>query len=82
MMSEPIEPTAIYTPAEAARVTKIGESTLRKLARSGDIRSIRVGRKVIRFLGSDLLAFLKAGGSETPINAIPDQVRRRPRAVA
>lgn len=82
MMIEPIEPTAVYTLAEASRVTKIGETSLRKLARTGEIRCIRVGRKVLRFMGSDLIAFLRAGGTEKPINAVPDQVRRRPSAVA
>lgn len=77
---EPIEPDAIYTVAEAARVTKLGENTLRKLARSGAVDAIRVGKRVLRFKGAALLAFVDRGGSAGPVNAIPDQVRRRVRA--
>lgn len=79
---EPIEPDAVYTVAEAARVTRLGENTLRKLARNGALDAIRVGKRVLRFKGSALLAFLNAGGTGAPVNAIPDQVRRRAPRIA
>lgn len=74
-----IEPNAIYTVPEAAELLKLGNQTVRKLARSGQIDCIRVGKRVLRFKGSALLAFTESGGSAGPVNVIPDQVRRRPR---
>lgn len=82
MEIEPILPDAIYTVAEAVRVTKLGENTLRKLAACGEIEAIRVGSKVLRFKGSKLIAYFERGGSAGPVNIIPDQVQRRPRRVA
>ena len=76
--SHPIDPKAVYTPDEAAKILKLGRSTVLKLARRGDIRCVRCGAKVVRFYGAALIDFMESGGATPPVNAIPDQVRRRP----
>lgn len=58
----PIYPTAIYSYAEAARVTGISERTLRTwTTRRGEKRlNVRSKGGVKYFLGKDLLAWLEA----------------------
>lgn len=81
---QPIQPTAVYTVTEAAYLARVSESTMRRLARRGDVRSSRVG-KMLRFLGSDLIGFLDGGGTPQPVNVPADTITRRgprPTAVA
>ena len=37
----------VLTPAEVAKVLRIGKSSMYKLVKQGDIASLRVGRKII-----------------------------------
>jgi excisionase family DNA binding protein len=76
-----IEPDGLYTAAEVAKYLKLpDEKTVRRMALSGHLRSVRVGKRTIRFLGADVLAYVKQGGNPVPHVTIPDQVRRRPRS--
>lgn len=75
----PIDPLRVYTPDETARLLGLGRSTVLKIARKGNLRAVRCGAKVIRFYGKDIIAWVEAGGMNEPVNAIPDQIRRRPR---
>jgi excisionase family DNA binding protein len=76
----PIEPTALYTAAEAARWLRLpDEKTVRRMALAGTLKAVRVGQRTVRFLGADLLAYATAGGAPVPHAAVPDQVRRRHR---
>jgi len=76
-----IEPDGLYTAAEVAKYWKLpDEKTVRRMALSGHLRSVRIGKRTIRFLGADILAYVKQGGNDSPKVMIPDQVRRRPRS--
>ena len=44
----------VLTPSEAAVFLKTGEQRLLRLARKGEIRSFRLGKRDIRFYASDL----------------------------
>lgn len=82
-MIEPIDPHGVYTPAEAARLLRLSTSTVLRLARTGRIKPVRIGKMIRSFLGSELLAFLQGGGTDEPaLRHVPDQVRRRTRVVA
>lgn len=82
MNAQPIEADAVYTTREAACLTKLGHSTVVRLARRGDIDAVRVGR-TLRITGAALLAFLRGGGTKLAVNAPPAPsdpiVRRLPR---
>ena len=79
MDNRSIDPNAVYEPAEAAYLARCGKNTLLKLARRGDIDSVHMGAKVVRFTGRALLQFLHSGGTTTPVNEPADNVRRLPR---
>jgi excisionase family DNA binding protein len=56
--NETVEPLALNV-GEAARASRLGESTIRAMIASGELRSIRVGdRRLVRI--EDLRAFLAA----------------------
>jgi excisionase family DNA binding protein len=75
--TEPIEPDALYTCAEVARLTKICLRTMRKLTRQGHIKTVRIGERMVRVRGADLIDYIEGGGSPQPLDAPPDNVRRR-----
>lgn len=55
-----IEPNAVYTVKEAAQLLKMGEATVWRLVRSGELDSVKLG-KSRRIRGQDLLKLLEKG---------------------
>ncbi len=55
-----IEPNAVYTVKEAAELLKMGEATVWRLVRSGELDSVKLG-KSRRIRGQDLLKLLEKG---------------------
>lgn len=50
--------TKLLTTAEAAALLSVSEPTLRKLRRAGEIDSIRIGPKAVRYKDSDIQEFI------------------------
>lgn len=49
----------IYTPQEAAKKLRVSEQTIRRLCRSGELRSRKVGKQW-RIADKDLMRFYQA----------------------
>ena len=49
---------AVYTPKDAAQVLKIGKSKIYELIASGEIPSIRLGKRCLRIPAAALSAYL------------------------
>ena len=56
-MSEEIKKNAVYTTAEAERILKISNSTIKRLLKKGLLRANKVGGQY-RILGRELLRLL------------------------
>jgi excisionase family DNA binding protein len=57
-----VDPTRIYTPEEAAEIFRVAPGTIRRLFRQGSMGGFQVGPN-IRMMGTDLAAFIAAGGA-------------------
>jgi excisionase family DNA binding protein len=55
-----IEPNAVYTVKEAAQLLKMGEATVWRMVKNGEVESIKLG-KSRRIRGQDLLSLLEKG---------------------
>jgi len=55
-----IEPNAVYTVKETAQLLKMGEATVWRMVRSGELDSVKIG-KSRRIRGQDLLKLLEKG---------------------
>ena len=55
-----IEPNAVYTVKESAQLLKMGEATIWRLMKSGELNSVKLG-KARRIRGQDLLTLLERG---------------------
>lgn len=53
-MSEEIKPGAVYTTAEAEKILKVSNSTIKRLLKSGLLKANKVGKQY-RILGLELL---------------------------
>jgi len=53
-MNEEIKPGAVYTTAEAEKILKVSNSTIKRLLKSGLLRANKVGKQY-RILGLELL---------------------------
>ena len=58
-----IEPNAVYTVKETAQLLKMGEATIWRLVKSGELDSVKVG-KARRIRGQDLLILLERGAQK------------------
>lgn len=54
-----INPNAVYSRADTMTLLGIGDVTMRNIVSSGKIKPSVVSKKKYRFLGSDLLEFLR-----------------------
>lgn len=53
-MSEEIKPGAVYTTAEAEKILKVSNSTIKRLLKSGLLKANKVGKQY-RILGLELI---------------------------
>ena len=53
-MTEEIKPGAVYTTAEAEKILKVSNSTIKRLLKSGLLKANKVGKQY-RILGLELL---------------------------
>ncbi len=57
-MSTPASSIRLYSREDLAREWNCSKDCIRRLERSGKLRSRRVGNKLVRFAEADVLAFL------------------------
>ncbi len=62
-----IDPNGYYSYDEASEAVGVSKSTLHRQVAKGKLRTVRIG-KLVRFVGSDLLAYQRErGGSEVRV---------------
>lgn len=64
-----VEPTlikAVLTPAMVADLWMCSEKHVRNLISSGELRSFKLGDKLLRILGEDVIEFMTRGASPPP----------------
>jgi excisionase family DNA binding protein len=59
----------VLTPDEAAAFLKVGKQRVLRLARRGDVPSIRLGGRDVRFYVSDLIAIKRRTKAEAGASA-------------
>jgi hypothetical protein len=57
-----LNPLAVYSGDQLSAILDVGEATLADARRSGALRSVKKGRRVI-YLGEWVIAWLKADGA-------------------